>query len=680
MGNRKLGKIVDSVATELSSALNITLLNESGQNSEDYSKLLKELKTKFNASTSFTERKQLLTLAPSSWPRSRVAEEFQCSENIVRESRSINSKFGILPKVTKKKSDNKISEENKLIVASFYEESSRVFPGLKDSITVINKDGVRRKIQKMLLTENISELHYLFQQQYPNIRIGLSKLFELRPRWCIFAGAPGTHNVCVCIYHQNPKLMLEAIDLSVGYKDLLAMLVCSLQNEECMYMQCESSRRCGNCPSPDILTEYLLNNIFEETITYKEWISSDEQGVHMVATTQHIEEYVTKLVGLLQKLASHHLTALRQSAYFKELKQNFSSEECIVMLDFAENYSILIQEEVKSHHWSGKQATLHPFVVYYKTSEGIKNKCYCVLSDYLKHNAQSVHSFLCALIPKLKVLVCNLKKIRFFSDGAGAHYKNKYNFANLSFLQTDFQISAVWNFWASCQRKKNACDGIGGTVKRLFRQHALRGQEIHLEPIDLFNWGVLNIPNVDFLYISSQEIENCYGHLENRFNRSVTVKGTRKFHQYAVLSQGKLKVSILSDQPNSLLSTTAIIVPPNFVPISVSDLKSSDCVAVVFQDKWWITIISEIEEDTDIVNLRFYMPAGSDLIDGSGLKLPRRRKGADEMALSVSEIICKLPPPPRRNRGSKLYDLPNETFVKIVDTFEEFKHWRSDII
>jgi hypothetical protein len=201
----------------------------------------------------------------------------------------------------------------------------------------------------------------------------------------------------------------------------------------------------------------------------------------------------------------------------------------------------------------------------------------------------------------------------------------------LSFFQTDFQISAVWNFWASCHGK-NACDGIGGRVKRLFRQHALRGQEIHLEPIDLFNWGVFNTPNVDFIHISSQEIENCSARLENRSNRSVTVKGTRKFHQYAVLSQGKLKVSILSDQPNSLLSTTAIVVPPNFVPISTSDLKSSDCVAVVFQNKWWIAIISEIEEDTDIVNLRFYMPAGSDIIDGSGLKLPRRRKGADEMA------------------------------------------------
>ena len=106
----KLAKIVDSVATELSGALNISLLNETGQNSEDYRKLLKELKAKMNASTSFTERKELLTLAPSSWARSRVAEEFQSSEYIVRENRSIHSKFGILPKITKKKSGKKISD------------------------------------------------------------------------------------------------------------------------------------------------------------------------------------------------------------------------------------------------------------------------------------------------------------------------------------------------------------------------------------------------------------------------------------------------------------------------------------------------------------------------------------------------------------------------------------------
>jgi hypothetical protein len=63
-----------------------------------------------------------------------------------------------LPKLSKKKPGNKISEETKLMVISFCEESPRIFPGLKDTIKIINKDGVRRKVQKMMLTENVSEI------------------------------------------------------------------------------------------------------------------------------------------------------------------------------------------------------------------------------------------------------------------------------------------------------------------------------------------------------------------------------------------------------------------------------------------------------------------------------------------------------------------------------------------
>jgi hypothetical protein len=72
-----LAKISDAVANELSGALQIFLSNETGQNSEDYFTLLTEIKTKFFSSTSFTKRKELITLAPASWSRSIVAEEFQ---------------------------------------------------------------------------------------------------------------------------------------------------------------------------------------------------------------------------------------------------------------------------------------------------------------------------------------------------------------------------------------------------------------------------------------------------------------------------------------------------------------------------------------------------------------------------------------------------------------------------
>jgi hypothetical protein len=57
-----------------------------------------------------------------------------------------------------------------------------------------------------------------------------------------------------------------------------------------------------------------------------------------------------------------------------------------------------------------------------------------------------------------------LKKIKYFTDGSGAQYKNKKNFANAHIL--DFNgLDAEWHFFASCNGK-SACDGIRGTLKK----------------------------------------------------------------------------------------------------------------------------------------------------------------------------------------------------------------------
>ena len=57
-------------------------------------------------------------------------------------------------------------------------------------------------------------------------------------------------------------------------------------------------------------------------------------------------------------------------------------------------------------------------------------------------------------------------KVFYFSDGSGAQYKNFKNFANLTFHKQDFGIEAEWHFFAT-SHGKNACDGVGGTLKRL---------------------------------------------------------------------------------------------------------------------------------------------------------------------------------------------------------------------
>ena len=68
-------------------------------------------------------------------------------------------------------------------------------PGAKES-KLIYIDGVKIKKQKRLLLLNIRELYNEFKKKYPNAKVGLSKFFELRPKWIVTASDSGMYNVC----------------------------------------------------------------------------------------------------------------------------------------------------------------------------------------------------------------------------------------------------------------------------------------------------------------------------------------------------------------------------------------------------------------------------------------------------------------------------------------------------
>ena len=81
-------------------------------------------------------------------------------------------------------------------------------PGMKDVITVRDKDGNKKCLQKRLLLLNLKELYQSFKEEYTELAIGFTKFSMLRPTNCILVGSSGTHSVCVCSYHQNVKLLL----------------------------------------------------------------------------------------------------------------------------------------------------------------------------------------------------------------------------------------------------------------------------------------------------------------------------------------------------------------------------------------------------------------------------------------------------------------------------------------
>ena len=103
----------------------------------------------------------------------------------------------------------------------------------------------------------------------------------------------------------------------------------------------------------------------------------------------------------------------------------------------------------------------------------IKCKSICIISDNLQHNTNSVHCFIHEVLKHLKNLIPYFNHCIYFSDGASSQYKNYKNISNLCHHKQDHDVSAEWHFFAT-SHGKSACDGVGGTVKRLVARASLQ--------------------------------------------------------------------------------------------------------------------------------------------------------------------------------------------------------------
>ena len=130
-----------------------------------------------------------------------------------------------------------------------------------------------------------------------------------------------------------------------------------------------------------------------------------------------------------------------------------------ILLDFAENYSFIVQDAIQGYHWNNSQATLHAIVVYNKKSGILCSKTYCLISNCLNHNTNSVHKSISAVF-NIRPKHPNVTQCIYFSDGASSQYKNCKNFINICHHNSDHGLEAEWNFFAT-SHAKSPCDGIG---------------------------------------------------------------------------------------------------------------------------------------------------------------------------------------------------------------------------
>ena len=163
------------------------------------------------------------------------------------------------------------------------------------------------------------------------------------------------------------------------------------------------------------------------------------------------------------------------SKIFDFLKDNLPStlDTCIVLADFAENYSMIIQDAVQGWHRTKQQCTIHPVVLYYSNKQKhLHIKSFAFFSDDLDHDTAFVYHLQKLLCQFLHEKLNHLTMIQYFSDGCAPQHKNYKNFLNLTFHYHDFGLDATWNFFAT-SHGKSSCDGLGGTIKRKLATESL---------------------------------------------------------------------------------------------------------------------------------------------------------------------------------------------------------------
>jgi hypothetical protein len=112
-------------------------------------------------------------------------------------------------------------------------------------------------------------------------------------------------------------------------------------------------------------------------------------------------------------------------------------------------------------------------------------------------------------------------------------------------------VPAESHFFAT-SHGKSACDGIGGTLKRLTAEASF--QRPHndqiMAPHQLYEWAQSSFHNYSFDFVTENEYKQEEGLLSSRFATPETVRGTQQLHAFMPVKKGILYTKIYSASNN----------------------------------------------------------------------------------------------------------------------------------
>lgn len=480
--------------------------------------------------------KRLVSALPRS-PRKKQVVLTKIAEDV---GLSISRKHAV------KAHQGQISAETKKLVKDFYlqDDISRQLPGKKDVKSIKNVEtGKKEKVAKRMLMYNLREVHKLFMDQHTEHKIGLSKFCELRPQQVMLVSSK-SQDVCCCPYCENMMFLFSAVKWknNMTLNDLLTLCVCDPDNAQCM------KRLCTRCPiateTTTLFLEWLQDN--ESEVTVKRW-----NGGTLTCREMDVNEFCDEINSEMLKYVKHVYNLKEQSKALKEAKQNLSEGCIILQTDFAENYAIKHQQEVMAAHWTsstGESVTVYTAIVHYLQNGELNTKAVAVISNTMSHSSLEVQVFNGAIFDYLNSAGIHFTHVSLWTDGAAAHFKNRFSMAALTFHKDIHNCTAEWNFQES-YHGKGPHDGVGAVLKWNVYRRVLQGRCTVRSARDFYEEAKKVTEKTELLYVSKDDLKMQQSVYQDLWQNCKAAKSIQQCRSVKVLGHYKIELYHLSSDP-----------------------------------------------------------------------------------------------------------------------------------
>ena len=149
------------------------------------------------------------------------------------------------------------------------------------------------------------------------------------------------------------------------------------------------SEECDNCRDQ---TESGFLSLFNEgdlnrPAILRQWEKNHNGFLTIISRESDVNTLIASVNKQFPYYKQHCFIKKSQAAYFESSKINVVNSEVILQVDFAENYSLLSQDEIQRAYWSHQQTTLFTAVVWMSNNV---SRSFVVATDELEHGKSTV--------------------------------------------------------------------------------------------------------------------------------------------------------------------------------------------------------------------------------------------------------------------------------------------------